>query len=94
MAVIQDEEICDHIDWHSNPMVGSREILQAGYLQKVGRSMENEDQITLCGICLRESRLTDAPRRMKAILSKTYPGRVINMHLVHVMGEHRASVNM
>lgn len=76
--MIQYEEICDHINWHSNPMVGSREIMQAGYLQKVGRAMENEDRIKLCGICLRESRLTDLPHKMETTLSKPFPGRVIN----------------
>jgi len=79
-TVIEIEEISTFIDGHSKPLVGSREILQCGYLLKVGYVRDCDEEIELKGICIRVLRPGDPPFESTVVIQKPFPGSVVRGH--------------
>ena len=62
------------IDGHSKPLIGSREVNEANYLQKVGYVRDIEEEIELKGYCLRVSQPSLPPFQLGVIIAKPFPG--------------------
>ena len=76
IVVIRIKDIVQHIDNFVQPLDGSREILERGYLQKVGIAWEMDDKVHLCSACLRVTK-ADEVVTMKVQISRPYPGGVL-----------------
>ena len=74
--MIQIEEIVKFIDGFSRPMEGSRQIIESGYLQKVGIVKESDHDIEIRGLCLRVHKTSEIVT-IDITISKPLPGEVI-----------------
>lgn len=85
LSVIQIEEIVQHIDGFSRPLVESRQIVKSHYLQKVGVLEENESCIRLRGLCLRVHNAHEI-LTINVTISKPFPGAVLYAHCTCTAG--------
>jgi hypothetical protein len=86
ISVIQIESIVKHIDGFSRPLVELRQILDSGYLQKVGVTGETNNQIDICGLCIC---VHDAHEvlTINVSISKPSPGEAIKAQCSCIAGE-------
>lgn len=75
--MIEIDDIMAFVDYHENPMKGSREILQSEYLQKIGVVKETDADVHIRGLCIQVSHPNQYPFQMDAWISKPFPGVVI-----------------
>jgi hypothetical protein len=78
--VIQIEEVCQFIDWHKKPIIAAREIIDAGYMQKIGLLCETDTEIEMRGLCIQVSHPTENPFEPTATISKPFPGHVLRAY--------------
>ena len=83
--MIRIENIVQHIDGFVRLLDDSREILESGYLQKVGIARKTDDEIHLRGVCLRVTK-ADEVVTMKVQISKPYPGSVLQVECTCIGG--------
>lgn len=83
--MIEIEEIVKFIDGFSRPLIGSKQILDSGYLQKVGIDSETSEDISIRGICLRVHKPSEVVS-IQTRISKPFPGSVIDAKCTCIAG--------
>ena len=76
VSVIEIEDIVEHIDGHSKPLVDSKLILKAGYLQRVGLVQETAEYSHVRGVCILVSNPGKESCEINLKIRKPFPGTV------------------